>query len=133
MTRDADSLKSAVATRSRLGLAVAGASTEMFAPMPNGVEAAFGQRHRQAAIGAVVRRPREPFVRQRDEQRLQRPFGLQIERRRHAAHEIVDDLEIFASAKLATVRRRAARSHRPTHGTGGPRRDPRARATRRRR
>ena len=58
-------------------------------------------RHRQAAVRAVVRRPHQPLVGERDEQRLQRALGVQIERRRHAAHQIVHHLQVFAAAELA--------------------------------
>ena len=40
-------------------------------------------------------------VGQRHEQRLQRALGVEIQRRRHAAHQIVHHLQILAAAQLA--------------------------------
>ena len=48
------------------------------------VERAFGQRDRQPAFGAIVRRLDAAVADQPDDQRLQRRFALQVERRRLA-------------------------------------------------
>ena len=77
-----------------------------------GVEAAFRQRHGQAAFGAVVRRPDQAGRDALDEQALQRRLAREIERRRHAANQAVHDLQIFAAAELVAARRRAARRRR---------------------
>ena len=47
-----------------------------------------------------MRGPHQPRVRQRDQQRLQRAFRIEIERGRHAAHHVVHDLQVLAAAEL---------------------------------
>ena len=67
------------------------------------VEAAFGQRHRQATVGAIVGRPDQPLVGELHQQSLQRSLGLQIDRRRHATHQPVRHLQVFAAAQFAAI------------------------------
>ena len=51
---------------------------------------------------------------------LQRALGLEIERRRHAAHQIVHHLQVFAAAELAAALAEQDDRRRPTPGTGAP-------------
>src|ERR1700681_2842555 len=67
------------------------------------VEAALSERHRQPAVRTVVGGAHEPGVGEFDNQRLQGPFGVEIERWRHAPYEAVHELQILAASKLATV------------------------------
>ena len=98
------------------------------------VEAAFGERHRQAAVRAVVRRSNAAARRaSATSSSCSARFARQIERRRHAAHQIVHDLQVLAAAELAAALaeqhdRVARRLEAPADA-----RDRRARAGRRRR
>ena len=49
-----------------------------------------------------------------DEQRLQRALGVEIERRRHAAHQTVHDLQVLAAAELAAALAEQHDRRRPT-------------------
>ena len=49
-----------------------------------------------------------------DEQRLQRALGVEIQRRRHAAHQVVHDLQVLAAAELAAALAEQHDRRRPT-------------------
>ena len=74
-TRDADSPNSAAASFEPACCADVDAVDRHLGADAAGVEAALGQRHGQAAVRAVVRRPHQPLVGQLDEQILQRALA----------------------------------------------------------
>ncbi len=134
-TRDADSPKSAAASGSTPPSPTPTPAIDTSAPIAAGVEAALGERHREPAVGAVVRRPDQPRVGQR------RPAARCSARSRARssaggtpAHQTVHDLQVLAAAELAATlaeqhdRRRPAAWNRRVDA-----RDRRARAGRRRR
>ena len=102
MTREADSLKRAAARLTRVRRQVGRVDRDLRADT-RGIEAAFGEGDGQTAVRTVVRRSNEPRVREVDEQRLQGALGVEIERRRHAAHETMHHLEVLGAAKLAAI------------------------------
>ena len=99
------------------------------------VEAALGQRHRQPAVRAVVRRPHAAARRPAStSSACSARSAAEVERRRHAAHQAVHDLQVLAAAELAAPL--AEQDDRVARAAGTRRRharDRRARAGRRRR
>ena len=77
------------------------------------VEAALGQRDRDAALRAVVRRLEQPVGGRIHEQPLQRALEVRVQRRRPAPHQPVHDLQILAAAELG-----AGRAQQHDHGPG---------------
>ena len=77
------------------------------------LEAALGQRDRDAALRAVVRRLEQPVGSGVHEQPLQRALEVRIQRRRPAPHQPVHDLQILAAAELGT-----GRTQEHDHGPG---------------
>ena len=74
ITREADSPNSAAAIVQRDISRDVGRIDRRLRADPAAAETAFGQRHRDAAIRAIVRRPNQSVVRQPDQQSLQRAF-----------------------------------------------------------
>ena len=109
-TRDADSPNS-VAMSPNAGAPTSTGGTSTSTPEP-GVEAALGERDRQAAFGAVVRGSNQPGRDALDQQALQRRLARQIERRRHAAHQSVDRPSDTRCRPARRGCRRAARPRR---------------------
>ena len=57
----------------------------------------------QAALGAVVRRFDQAFSDGAHDQALQRPFARKIEHRRRPGDALVQERQVFAAAKLASI------------------------------
>ena len=71
---------------------------------PNGgVEATFGEGHREAAFGAVVRRLDQTVTDGADDEALQRPFAARSSAGGVPGHGVVQDCQIFAAAQLASI------------------------------
>ena len=84
------------------------------------LEAAFGQRDRNAAFRAVVRRLEQPVGRRLREQPLQRALEVHIQSRRPAPHQTVHGLQILAAAELGAAPVPAARPRTRRCGTPAP-------------
>ena len=67
------------------------------------VERRFGNGNGETAIRAVVRRPQQTLVCRSGEKGLKHLLGLEIDRRRPAANEIVRELQVLAPAQLAVI------------------------------
>ena len=67
------------------------------------IEATLGERHRQPAIRAIVRRAHETLGGQIDHQPLQCFFRVEIQCGWHSAHQIVQRFEILTAAELTST------------------------------
>src|SRR5581483_8812615 len=68
-----------------------------------GAKGTLGERDRQAALGAVVRRSNQARRCAADEHTLERRLPSKIDDRWHTANQPVDHLQVFAAAKLVAA------------------------------